>query len=57
VQEAEKFMLKIINGNLLDSDCQYIAHQCNCYSRRGAGLASGRIIQPRRTRPAGVAPA
>jgi O-acetyl-ADP-ribose deacetylase (regulator of RNase III) len=40
VQEAEKFMLKIINGNLLDSDCQYIAHQCNCYSRRGAGLAS-----------------
>jgi O-acetyl-ADP-ribose deacetylase (regulator of RNase III) len=40
VQEAEKFMLKIINGSLLDSDCQYIAHQCNCYSRRGAGLAS-----------------
>jgi len=40
VQEAEKFMLKIINGNLLDSDCQYIAHQCNCHSRRGAGLAS-----------------
>jgi len=33
-------MFKIINGNLLDSDCQYIAHQCNCYSRRGAGLAS-----------------
>ena len=33
-------MLKIINGNLLDSDCQYIAHQCNCYSKRGAGLAS-----------------
>jgi len=32
-------MLKIINGNLLDSDCQYIAHQCNCYSRRG--LAGG----------------
>jgi O-acetyl-ADP-ribose deacetylase (regulator of RNase III) len=40
VQQAEKFMLKIIAGNLLDSDCQYIAHQCNCYSRRGAGLAS-----------------
>jgi hypothetical protein len=34
VQEAEKFMLKIINGNLLDSDCQYIAHQCNCHSLR-----------------------
>ena len=33
-------MLKIVNGDLLDSDCQYIAHQCNCYSRRGAGLAS-----------------
>jgi O-acetyl-ADP-ribose deacetylase (regulator of RNase III) len=33
-------MLKIISGNLLDSDCQYIAHQCNCHSRRGAGLAS-----------------
>jgi len=40
VQEAEKFMLKIINGNLLDSDCQYIAHQCNCHSLRGAGLAN-----------------
>jgi O-acetyl-ADP-ribose deacetylase (regulator of RNase III) len=41
VSEAmEKSMLKIINGNLLDSDCLYIAHQCNCYSRRGAGLAS-----------------
>ena len=33
-------MFKIINGNLLDSDCHYIAHQCNCYSRRDAGLAS-----------------
>jgi O-acetyl-ADP-ribose deacetylase (regulator of RNase III) len=33
-------MLKIIIGNLLESDCQCIAHQCNCYSRRGAGLAS-----------------
>jgi O-acetyl-ADP-ribose deacetylase (regulator of RNase III) len=32
-------MLKIINGNLLNSDCQYIAHQCNCYSHHGAGLA------------------
>jgi O-acetyl-ADP-ribose deacetylase (regulator of RNase III) len=36
----EKSMLKIVNGSLLDSDCHYIAHQCNCYSRRGAGLAS-----------------
>jgi O-acetyl-ADP-ribose deacetylase (regulator of RNase III) len=33
-------MLKIINGSLLGSDCRYIAHQCNCFSRRGAGLAS-----------------
>jgi O-acetyl-ADP-ribose deacetylase (regulator of RNase III) len=32
-------MIKIINGNLLDSECQYVAHQCNCYSRSGAGLA------------------
>jgi len=40
VQETEKFMLKNISGNLLDSDCQYIAHQCNCHSRSGAGLAS-----------------
>jgi O-acetyl-ADP-ribose deacetylase (regulator of RNase III) len=39
-QGMEKSMLKIVNGSLLDSDCQYIAHQCNCYSRRGAGLAS-----------------
>jgi len=36
----EKSMLKIVDGSLLDSDCQHIAHQCNCYSRRGAGLAS-----------------
>jgi O-acetyl-ADP-ribose deacetylase (regulator of RNase III) len=36
----EKSMLKIVNGSLLDSDYQYIAHQCNCHSQRGAGLAS-----------------
>jgi O-acetyl-ADP-ribose deacetylase (regulator of RNase III) len=36
----EKSMLEIVDGSLLDSDRQYIAHQCNCYSRRGAGLAS-----------------
>ena len=36
----EKSMLKIVNGSLMDSDCKYIAHQCNCYSRRGAGLAN-----------------
>ena len=39
-QGVEKSMLKIVDGSLLDSDCQYLAHQCNCYSRRGAGLAS-----------------
>jgi O-acetyl-ADP-ribose deacetylase (regulator of RNase III) len=39
-QALEKSMLKIVNDSLLDSDCLYIAHQCNCYSRRGAGLAS-----------------
>jgi O-acetyl-ADP-ribose deacetylase (regulator of RNase III) len=39
-QAMEKSMLKIVDGSLLDSDCQYVAHQCNCYSRRGAGLAS-----------------
>src|SRR5262245_3676806 len=32
-------MFKIINGNLLDSECQYVAHQCNCYSRSVSGLA------------------
>jgi O-acetyl-ADP-ribose deacetylase (regulator of RNase III) len=39
-QAMGKSMLKTVNGSLLDSDCQYIAHQCNCYSGRGAGLAS-----------------
>jgi len=32
-------MLKSIKGSLLDSDCRYIANQCNCYPWRGAGLA------------------
>jgi len=40
MQAMEKSMLKIVNGSLMDSDCKYIAHQCNCYSRRGAGLAN-----------------
>lgn len=32
--------IKIINGNILDSTEQYIAHQCNCVSNNGAaGLA------------------
>jgi O-acetyl-ADP-ribose deacetylase (regulator of RNase III) len=33
-------MLEIITGSLLDSRCRYIAHQCNCYSVRSAGLAT-----------------
>lgn len=33
-------MLEIAAGNLLESECQYIAHQCNCYSTRSAGLAT-----------------
>lgn len=30
---------KTIIGNLLDSNAQYIAHQCNCISTGSAGLA------------------
>jgi hypothetical protein len=33
-------MLHITNCSLLNSDCAFIAHQVNCYSRRAAGLAS-----------------
>ena len=36
--------LQITEGNLLDTDCQYIAHQCNCRTRRADGLAA-RIFQ------------
>lgn len=32
-------MLKIIQGDLLDSTEQYIAHQCNCISKSSLGLA------------------
>ena len=28
-----------IPGDLLDSDAQYIAHQCNCVTTHGAGLS------------------
>lgn len=31
--------LKVIEGNLLDSPEQYIAHQCNCLTQRSAGTA------------------
>ena len=30
---------EIKNGDLLNCDIQYIAHQCNCLSRSGKGLA------------------
>ena len=33
-------MLEIVTGNLLESECRFIAHQCNCYSTRSAGLAT-----------------
>jgi len=30
----------IIDGDLLESDTKYICHQCNCVTRRAAGLAA-----------------
>ena len=32
-------MLIIQSGDLLRSDCQIIAHQCNCFATMGAGIA------------------
>lgn len=32
-------MIKIISGNLLDAREKYIAHQCNCLSKKSAGIA------------------
>lgn len=32
-------MIHIIQGDLLASDCTVIAHQCNCFSTMGAGIA------------------
>jgi hypothetical protein len=32
-------MLKIIEGNLLDSPDTYIAHQCNCVTKKVSGVA------------------
>jgi O-acetyl-ADP-ribose deacetylase (regulator of RNase III) len=31
--------MKIIEDDLLNSDAQYIAHQCNCLTKKGAGLS------------------
>lgn len=32
-------MATIVDGNILDSDCQYICHQCNCVTNEARGLA------------------
>lgn len=32
-------MIKKIHGNIIDSDAQFIVHQCNCVSTGMAGLA------------------
>lgn len=31
--------IKIIKGNILHSNCKYIAHQCNCVTNYAAGVA------------------
>lgn len=31
--------LKIVKGNLLESDCNIIIQQCNCFTTMGAGIA------------------
>lgn len=31
--------IKYIKGNLLESDCDVIAHGCNCFNTMGAGIA------------------
>lgn len=31
--------VKLVKGNLLDSDCNVIAHGCNCFNTMGAGIA------------------
>lgn len=32
-------LIVVIRGNLLESDCSVMAHQCNCFSTMGAGIA------------------
>jgi O-acetyl-ADP-ribose deacetylase (regulator of RNase III) len=32
--------MRIVEGDLLDADEQYICHQCNCITTRAAGLAA-----------------
>lgn len=31
--------IHVVQGDLLQSDCTVIAHQCNCFSTMGAGIA------------------
>ena len=33
-------MIKIINGNLFDTDAEIICHQCNCQGVMGSGVAA-----------------
>lgn len=32
-------MLHILSGDLLQSDCNIMAHQCNCFAKAGKGIA------------------
>jgi len=32
--------VQIVAGDMLQSDCRYICHQCNCVTRNAAGLAA-----------------
>ena len=32
-------IVKIINGDIIDSECKYIAHQCNCNTVKAHGLS------------------
>lgn len=32
-------MIKIVQGDLLKSDCNVIMHQCNCFNKMGTGIA------------------
>lgn len=31
--------ISVVLGNILDSDCQYVAHQCNAVTKHSVGLA------------------
>lgn len=38
-------MIKIIEGDLFNSDAQYIAHQCNCVTHKSAHLARSMFMK------------